>query len=77
MISLNEIDKGKSYKVVRLDVGSSILRRFIDIGIIPGALIEKVLIGPFEGISAYYIMGTTIAIRDRDAKGIKVSYAEI
>lgn len=77
MISLDKIELGKKCKVIDVQAEEAMLRRFLDIGIIPGAIIEKVLIGPFKGIGAYYIMGSTIAIRDSDVKGIRVEYAEV
>ena len=72
MISLEQTIINKPYKVVEIRNKSSIKRRFLDIGMIPGAYIQKVLKNPFGGISAYSIMGATIAIRDQDAKEIKV-----
>ena len=74
MISLNKISLDKKCKVLKLNVEDSILRRFLDIGLIPGATIEKVLDSPFGGIKAYSIMGTTIAIRDKDIEGVIVEY---
>lgn len=74
---LNEITFNKSYIVLEIENEPSMARRFLDIGIIPGAKIEKILSSPFKGIHAYYVMGTTIAIRDNDAKGIKVNEKEI
>lgn len=77
MISLNETRLDKTCQVIKLETEPSMMRRFLDIGIIPGAKIQRVIESPFGGISAYYIMGTTIAIRDEDAKGIKVRYEEV
>ena len=77
MISLNEIKLGDKCRVTDVLVDDSMLRRFLDIGIIPGAMIEKILVGPFKGIAAYCVMGTIIAIRDVDSEGIKVEYAEV
>lgn len=76
-MNLDKIELERKCRVIDVQAESSMLRRFLDIGIIPGAIIEKVLVGPFKKISAYYIMGTTIAIRDDDAEGIKVEYAEV
>ena len=72
MIRLNETELEKNYKVVKICSDDAIKRRFLDIGIVPEARIKKVLICPFGGISAYFIMGATIAIRDNDARGILV-----
>ena len=74
MISLNQVCLNKKCQILKLNVDGPILRRFIDIGIIPGASIEKILISPFGGISVYYIMGTSIAIRDQDVEGVIVDY---
>ena len=73
MISLDQTKLNKTYKVVSIDAEPSIKRRFLDIGIIPNMQVQKVLTSPFGGMSAYSIVGTTIAIRDQDARGIKVS----
>ena len=72
MISLEKSTIEKPYKVVEINAEPSIKRRFLDIGIIPGAEITKVLLSPFGKMAAYYIMGTTVAIRDQDAKTILV-----
>lgn len=74
MISLNNIDIDKEYKVLSLNVDENILRRFLDIGLIPGTKIKKVLISPFKGISAYSIMDSIIAIRDKEVEGVIVEY---
>lgn len=76
-MSLNEIAFYKPCIVLDIENDKSMARRFLDIGIIPDAKIEKVLSSPFGGIQAYFIMGSTIAIRDQDAKGIKVCYEEV
>lgn len=73
MISLEKTLMDKSYKIIKIDVEPTIQRRFFDVGIVPGATIERVLVSPFGGISAYFVMGTTIGIRDEDVKGILVS----
>lgn len=74
MISLNNIEVDKEYKISSLRVDKTILKRFLDIGLIPGTKIKKVLISPFKGISAYLIMDSIIAIRDKDVTGVIVSY---
>ena len=74
MISLNNIKLNKKARVITISDKSSIKRRLLDIGIIPGIKIEKILISPFKGISAYLISDALIAIRDEDASFIEVSY---
>lgn len=74
MIYLDKIDMDKPCKVIHIYSPSSIKRRLIDIGLIPGTIIKKVLENPFGGICAYSIMGSTIAIRNIDARKIEVEY---
>lgn len=76
-MSLNEITLYRPCRIIEINKNSPMLRRFLDIGIIPETKIEKVLTSPFGGIQAYSIMGATIAIRDNDAKEVIVSYEEI
>ena len=74
MICLKDVCLDKDVKVIKLDVGSDILRRFLDIGLIEGAIIKKVLKSYSGGINAYLIMDSVIAIRDKDIKGVMVEY---
>ncbi len=77
MISLDQIIINQPCKVIDIQSENMTKRRFLDIGIVPNAKIEKVLVSPFGEISAYSIMGATIAIRNQDAKEIIVSYEEV
>lgn len=74
MFSLDKLKINKKAKVITISDNSLIKRRLLDIGIIPGTMIEKILISPFKGISAYLIMDSIIAIRDKDANYIEVCY---
>ena len=74
MISLSDVCLDKDVRVVNLNVDKNILRRFLDIGLIEGAVIRKVLKSYSGGINAYLIMDSEIAIRDTDAIDIEVSY---
>ena len=74
MISLNKCVINKKCKILKITADETISKRFSDMGLIKGATIEKVLISPFGSISAYSIIGTTIAIRDNDVKGVIVEY---
>lgn len=74
MISLNKLNLNDKAKVITISDNSLIKRRLLDIGIIPGITIEKILVSPFKGISAYLVMDSIIAIRDIDASCIEVCY---
>ena len=73
-MTLDKIDLNKSAKVITISDKSLIKRRLLDIGIIPCIKLEKILISPFKGISAYLVMDSIIAIRDTDANYIEVCY---
>lgn len=74
MISLDKININDKVRVVSISDESVIKRRLLDIGIIPGIEIEKILVSPFKGMSAYLVMDSLIAIRDNDAMCIEVCY---
>ena len=73
-MTLDKIDLNKSAKVITISDKSLIKRRLLDIGIIPGIKLEKILVSPFKGMSAYLVMDSIIAIRDTDANYIEVCY---
>ena len=74
MFSLDKLSINKMVKVITISDNSTIKRRLLDIGIIPGIELKKVLVSPFKGISAYQVVDSLIAIRDSDAKYIEVCY---
>lgn len=73
-MTLDKIDLNKFTKVITISDKSLIKRRLLDIGIIPGIKLEKILVSPFKGMSAYLVMDSIIAIRDTDANYIEVCY---
>ncbi len=74
IFSLDKSIIDKNCIVIEIKDISNIKKRLNDLGINNGISIKKVLESPFGGICAYYILGTTIAIRNKDAKEILVSY---
>lgn len=72
MTYLDKIDMNKTYKVLNISSKDLIKRRFMDIGLVRGSKIKKVLESPFKGICAYNIMGTNFAIRNKEASKIEV-----
>lgn len=65
---LNELSLGTSAKVVSLLFDGSERRRMLDLGMIKGTVIEAVQKSPAGDPVAYFIRGTLIAIRSRDAE---------
>ena len=70
-MKLSEIQLGEKACVVEISKESSITRRLLDIGLIPGTKVECVLISPMKNPKAYMIRGAVIAIRNEDADDIE------
>ena len=63
--------------IKKIMVSDDMKRRFMDIGIVPGSKIIRIMEDYGKGISAYMIMDSLIAIRNKDTRGISVIYEEI
>lgn len=74
MVDLCKMDIDRVGVIRKFEVSDDIKRRFLDIGIIPGSKIIRVLEDYSNSISAYLIMNSLIAIRNSDTEGIVVSY---
>ena len=72
LISLNHLKLNKTGKVQEILCDTHSKRRFLDLGIIKGTLITPLYRSPFSDPTAYEINNTVIAIREDDAKFIKV-----
>lgn len=71
-MKLNELGLSESMCVKSITEKSSIQRRLLDIGMIPGTKVECVLISPSSNPKAYMIRGAVIAIRNEDAECIEM-----
>lgn len=72
MKTLNQLEIGDKGVVRNILNDQSIKRRFLDIGLIPGSIVECALKSPLGDPTAYFIRGTLIAIREEDSKKIQV-----
>lgn len=75
-ISLNRVPLGRKVRVETLLSTGSVRRRMLDIGLIPGTLVEPVKKSPYGDPTAYRIRGALIAIRSEDADKIIVKKGE-
>lgn len=75
-MTLNLLEIGQVAKIKKVAKNSELYQRFLDIGIIEGSTIECVLISPWNNPKAYRVKGTTIAIRNEDAKAIEIVVKE-
>lgn len=72
-IPLSESEINRPYKIFRVKIENEMtLRRMFDLGIIRGSEIKALHKSPTGNLTAYFIKGTVIALRDSDAKNILV-----
>lgn len=72
--TLNNIKINDIVKITTINDSCNIKRRLLDIGLIPGTIIKLIYLSPFKDPKAYLVRNTVIAIRNKDAKEIEVSY---
>lgn len=71
--SLSDLTVGSSCRVNSVELAGLLRRRILDLGIIPGTIIECIRKSPAGDPTAYDIRGATIALRHDDASQIIVS----
>ena len=69
---LDILETGQECRVVSLENKGALRRRLRDMGIIEGTKIKCCLESAFSDPKAYKVRGTVIALRNADAKDIKV-----
>lgn len=72
MYSLDNLEIGKTAKVISINNKGSIKRRLLDLGIVPSSLITAVLGSPFNDPIAYKVKNAIVAIRKSDSRDIMV-----
>lgn len=70
--TLDKMRMNQNGKVKQIMDGSSMKRRFLDIGLTAGTKVECILISFGGEMKAYRIKGATIGIRKEDAKYIEM-----
>lgn len=73
-MELCKMDFNKVGIIEKIMINDDMKRRFMDIGIVPGSEIIRVMEDYGKGISAYMIMDSLIGIRNKDVRGIIVNY---
>ena len=71
-LSLCDCSIGKEVYVLDIETDGAMKRRFLDIGLSKGEKVVPLFDSISGGIRAYCIRNSLIAIRDVDARGIKV-----
>ena len=71
-MKLNDLKIGDEATITKVKADSNIQKRLLDIGLVKGSKIKKVLTSIGQGMYAYEIKGTLIGIRKEDTKNIEV-----
>ena len=71
-MTLWDAQVGESVRVTGLAATGSGRRRFLDLGFVPGTLIQVVRRSPLGDPVAYRVRGATIALRGVDARQILI-----
>ena len=71
-VSLYDIKPGERAAVQQLLTTGPMRRRLLDLGLVPGTLIECVGQSPSGDPKAYLIRGAAIALRSEDARNILI-----
>ncbi len=70
---LTSLPVGSKAKVIELMVQGIKRRRLLDLGLIPGTIVEVKRRSPSGDPTAYLIRGTILALRKEETNNIKVS----
>ena len=76
MVKLSQTEIDREYRVTCLNAQGTLRRRLRDLGIVEGAIIERLRPSPLGDPVAYLIKGTQLAIRNSDACLIEVEYTD-
>ena len=68
---LNTLGVGESGVVAGVEAESAMRRRLFDLGLVPGTAVTCTAVSPAGDPAAYLIRGAVIAIRGRDAAGVR------
>jgi ferrous iron transport protein A len=71
-ISLNRLPVGNLGQIVSLDAQGIMRRRLLDLGVVPGTVVEAVRRSPLGDPTAFKIRGALIALRSEEGRQILV-----
>jgi Fe2+ transport system protein FeoA len=72
VMTLDQLELGKTAKIVSLGLEGPERRRLMDLGMTPGTLIAASLQSPLRDPTAYTVRGALIALRDKQAAQIEI-----
>lgn len=72
VVSLADLDPEQAGEIVALEAEGMLRHRLLDLGFIPGSKVEVVRRSPFGDPKAYRLRGAVYALRNADARLVKV-----
>lgn len=72
IVDLSQLSLNQNGKIKEIKCEECIKRRLLDLGLVKGTNIVPVLVSPSKDPRAFSVRGSIIAIREEDAKSIKV-----
>jgi ferrous iron transport protein A len=76
LLRLDQVEPGRTVKVVHLHGRGLSRRRLLAVGMVPGALVQVLRKAPLADPVEYRVKGSDFSIRRRDAHLVEVSYVE-
>lgn len=68
--TLEDLNLGEEGIIKEVLLKGEVRSRLFDLGFIKGSKVKCILKSPFEDLTAYFIKGTTIALREEVSKNI-------
>lgn len=72
-IPMSSLESGQSGRVLELMSLGSLRHRLLDLGLVPGTRVERLMNSPIGDPVCYRIRGAMIALRAQDADQIRVA----
>ena len=74
-ITLDALRVGQWGQVAEVLTEPAMRRRLLDLGLVPGTAVSCTAVSPAGDPAAYLIRGAVIALRSRDARGVRLTGA--
>ena len=74
-ITLDALRVGQWGQVAEVLTEPAMRRRLLDLGLVPGTAVSCTAVSPAGDPAAYLIRGAVIALRQRDARGVRLAGA--
>lgn len=70
LISLSDLSPGEKMMITAIHINGTMRRRLLDLGFVPGFIVEMIQASPLGDPIAFRVSGTTIALRKEESSQI-------